>query len=148
MIAEILAILITLQEIKKYNQNYQNYIYQESEKLLAIDKENAEIDNYIYIEPVKMRVTCYLPTGNHTASGCYPFIGSCAGRKEDIGKIAVLYNLDGTYVGMYEIRDCGGSYTLRNGLSIDVYQNTMSDAKAWIKEHGDYMLVSIIEAEG
>ena len=101
-----------------------------------------------FVEPVKMRVTCYLPTGNRTVSGCYPFIGGCAGRKEDIGKVAVLYDMDMKYVGCFVINDCGGASSLKNGTSIDIYRNNMADARAWIKEHSDYMMVQIIEADG
>lgn len=101
-----------------------------------------------YVEPVKMRVTCYLPTGNRTASGCYPFIGSCAGKREDIGKIAVLYDIDMNYIGCFEIRDCGGAKSLKNGTSLDIYRNNMADAKAWVKKYGDYCYCQIIEADG
>lgn len=118
------------------------------------------VDEYCYVpkaktyqsphdfEPQLMRVTCYLPTGNHTASGCYPFIGSCAGRREDIGKVIALYDINKNFIGYVEVRDTGGAQSIKNGTSIDIYVENMEQARAWVAEYGDYMYCQYIEANG
>lgn len=116
-------------------------------------KQPIEINELIsYAEmmkkPKKVRVTCYLPTGNHMANGEYPFVGACAGRKEDIGKVAALYDLDMNFIGYLEICDCGGAKSLKNGTSIDVFQPTIADARAFIKKYGDYGYIFLIDAVG
>lgn len=98
--------------------------------------------------PVKMRVTCYTATGNPTASGCMPYEGIVAGKREWLGYVAILYDLDMNYIGMYEFRDTGGAESLRNGTSIDVYRDTLEGCYDWIEEYGDYLYVEIIPAVG
>ena len=105
-------------------------------------------DKRVYIEPVKMRVTCYLPTGNKTADGTVPYEGICAAKREWIGKVAVLYDMDMQYLGCWEIRDTGGHARIKNGTSVDLFMENMEHARAWIAAHGDYCFVQIIEAEG
>lgn len=90
-----------------------------------------------------MRVTCYTWTGNPTASGVYPEEGMCAGRKEDIGKTAFVYDIHYNFVGAFEITDCGGAYSLQNGTSIDIYRDTLARCYEWVGEYGDYMYVEI-----
>ena len=102
----------------------------------------------VYVEPVRMRVTCYLPTGNRTADGTVPYEGICAARRDWIGKVAVVYDADMRYVGVFEIRDTGGHERIRNGSSIDIYRDNMERAREWIATYGDYMYVQIMEAEG
>lgn len=96
-------------------------------------------------EPVRMRVTCYTWTGNRTASGCYPYEGICAGRREDIGKIALVYTEDEELIGIFEIKDCGGAKSLKNGTSIDIYRDTLDRCHEWVHEYGDYLYVRIVE---
>lgn len=98
--------------------------------------------------PVKMRVTCYLPTGNPTASGVMPFKGGCAAKRDWMGCAAVLYTLDGEYIGVWDINDTGGHDRIKSGKSVDLFMPTMEEAKEWIREYGDYLLVQIIPAEG
>lgn len=95
-----------------------------------------------------MRVTCYLPTGHKTASGQPTHIGGCAGRRQDIGKIAAVYTIDHEFVGYFEINDCGGASSLKNGTSIDIFRNNMDEAWEWVHMYGDHMYVKIIDAEG
>lgn len=101
-----------------------------------------------YIAPVKIRATCYTWTGNRCATGCYPYEGIVAGRPEWSGYIAVLYDLDMRYIGMFEFRDTGGACSLQNGTSIDVYRDTLADCYDWVDNYGDYLYVQIIPAEG
>lgn len=104
-------------------------------------------DEY-YVEPQYMRITCYLPTGNKTADGTIPHYGICAAKRSWIGKTAVLYDVDMRLIGYFEIRDTGGHERIKNGSSIDLFMESWADAQAYIKEHGDYGYVQIIDADG
>lgn len=102
----------------------------------------------VYKEPVKMRVTCYLPTGNKTADGTVPYEGICAARREDLGKVAVVYDLEMNLIGFFEVRDTGGAASLKNGTSIDIFRDNMGRAREWIAAYGDYCYVQMIQADG
>lgn len=91
-----------------------------------------------------MRVTCYTATGNHMANGEYPYEGCVAGKKEDIGKIAVIYNADMELIGEFEIKDTGGKL-IRSGKRLDVYRDTLERCYDWIGQYGDYCYVVIKE---
>ncbi|MBQ0112381.1 MAG: hypothetical protein KBT03_04545 [Bacteroidales bacterium] len=98
-------------------------------------------------EPVLMRVTCYLPTGNKTASGVYPKEGMCASNRENLGKYAVVYDQEGEMIGIYLCADTGSNKKLKNGTAIDIYRDDMESAKAFIKAHGDFQYVAIVDKE-
>lgn len=68
-----------------------------------------------------IRATCYCDTGNPTASGIMPYYGVLSGRREDLGKVAILYTADKEYIGIFEFRDIGGDPRLKDGTAIDVY---------------------------
>lgn len=115
---------------------------------------------YDYVPPVEeyvsetewdiplLRVTCYLPTGYKTASGQPTHLGGCAGRREDIGKIAAVYTIDKEFVGYFEINDCGSNPMLQNGYAIDIFRDNRDQAWDWVDTYGEYMYVDIIESEG
>ena len=96
-------------------------------------------------QPQLMRVTCYLPTGYNTASGQPTHIGGCAGRRQDIGKYAYVYDVNMNFVGKFEINDCGGHPMLRNGTAIDIFRDNRDQAQNWVSTYGDYMYVFIKE---
>ena len=114
-----------------------------------------------YKMPQPVRCTCYIDRGT-TASGIQTREGIIAGRKEWIGMMAVLYEVkeDGTlgdFIGYYEFCDTGAGIdtdgdgngdTIRTGNSVDVWQPSMTNAKAWIKEHGDYVYMQIVDGKG
>lgn len=95
-----------------------------------------------------MRTTCYLPTGNPCADGTMPYEGVCAYRREDIGKVAIVYSEDMVFLGIFEIRDCGGHPGLKNGTRLDIYRDDMDSVREWVKSYGDYTLVKIVDAKG
>ena len=101
------------------------------------------------VEEVKrIRCTCYLPTGNATYSGVYPYEGIIAANKEHLGQIAALYNEDMTFIGYFECKDIGGHKGLKNGTRVDVYRETGAGVKQWAREHGDYVYIKWIEGAG
>ena len=114
-----------------------------------------------YQNPQPVRCTCYIEHGI-TASGIQTRNGIIAGRKEWLGMAAVLYEVkeDGTlgdFIGYYEFCDTGAGIdtdddgigdTIESGNSVDVWQPNMESARAWIKEHGDYVYMQIVPAVG
>ena len=122
----------------------------------------------IVLETTQIRCTCYLDTG-YTASGQWTREGIMAGKREWIGCVAEVNEINedgsiGEFIGYYEILDTGyGSETGRGqskikkgkslgtieaGESVDIWMPTMKDAKSWIREHGDYVYITIYEGEG
>lgn len=90
---------------------------------------------------VKMRCTCYLPTGYNMYDGTPCYEGAISSNKEHVGKVAFLYTLDGELIGRFECHDIGGNSMLRNGTAIDVYRDNMDRALEWVATYGDYVLV-------
>ena len=93
----------------------------------------------------EVRCTCYLPTGNRTADGTVPYEGIIASNRDHLGDVAVLYSVDGEFIGFFECRDIGGHRKLRNGTAIDVYRDNMDRAWEWVGEWGDYVYIYWIE---
>ena len=93
----------------------------------------------------KVRCTCYLPTGNKTADGTVPYEGICASNRDHLGDIAVLYSVDGEFIGFFECRDVGGHRKLRNGTAIDIFRDDIDRAWEWVGEWGDYVYIYWIE---
>lgn len=99
-------------------------------------------------EPETVRATCYLPTGNRTADGTVPYEGIIASNRDHLGDMALLYSLEGEFIGFFECRDVGGNRKLRNGTAIDIFRDDMDRAWDWIHRYGDYVQIIWIEAEG
>ena len=91
----------------------------------------------------KSWLTCYLPTGNPTASGVMPRSGIMAGKREWLGKTALIYERDGDKVGdligIFEILDTGTGKdgAIKEGRAVDIFCETESDIvptqKIWIQ---------------
>ena len=134
--------------------------------LVVAGKSNSysaqQIRDWTYYKmPQPVRCTCYIDRGT-TASGRQTREGIIAGRKEWLGMMAVLYEVkeDGTlgdFIGCYEFCDTGAGIdtdgdgngdTIKTGNSVDVWQPSMTNARAWIKEHGDYVYMQIVDGKG
>lgn len=123
-----------------------------------------------YIEPVtgdpfeevvKMRCTCYCEHGI-TASGQKTRYGIVAGKKDWLGCVATLYQINedgsiGEFIGQFEFKDTGAGMdtdgdgkgdSIKNGQSIDVWINSLSEAYEWRDKYGDYIFIKIIRGEG
>lgn len=112
-----------------------------------------------FATPTKIRCTCYTSTeGSITASGEKVREGIVAGKRAWMGKTAIIYDLNMNLIGIYEFKDTGAGIdtdgdgkgdSIKNGKSIDVYQDTLAECKDWIRTYGDYVLLQIVEgAEG
>lgn len=95
----------------------------------------------------RVRLSCYLPTGNRTADGSIPYEGICASNREHMGQTCIMYDKDLQEVARWECRDIGGNQLLREGKAIDVYRDTMDGAKEMIATYGDYVYVKWMEDE-
>jgi 3D (Asp-Asp-Asp) domain-containing protein len=111
-----------------------------------------------YEMPTKIRCTCYTATeGSITASGEHVREGIVAGKREWLGKVAILYDLNMNIIGIYEFKDTGAGIdtdgdgkgdSIKKGKSIDVYRDTLDECYEWIRTYGDYVLMMIVDAEG
>lgn len=127
--------------------------------LVLVFAINVNVKAADFSTPQKIRCTCYTSTeGSVTASGEPVRVGIVAGKREWMGKTAVLYNMDMELIGIFEFKDTGAGIdtdgdgkgdSIKNGKSIDVYMDTMEDCRQWIRQFGDYVYLEIIEgAEG
>lgn len=60
----------------------------------------------------------------------------------------MLFDADMRFIQFLEVNDIGGNKLLREGKAIDVFQETMEDAKEYIRANGDHGYVVWINAEG
>jgi hypothetical protein len=81
---------------------------------------------------VKMRITCYLPTGFNCADGTPPYFGAVASNHANMGRNFTMYRNDMTEVGNFTVHDVGGHHDLVNGSALDVFTQTIDDAWAFL----------------
>ena len=74
----------------------------------------------------------------------------------------VLYRIEedgsiGDMIGIYEFLDTGAGIdtdgdgegdSIKKGLSVDVWQPSIEQAREWIATYGDYVFIQVVEAEG
>lgn len=131
---------------------------------MTVQAKRAYIEPMVgnsFKEPCKIRCTCYCEHGS-TGTGKKTRYGIVAGRKEWIGYTAELnaVNEDGSvgeFIGFFEFQDTGAGMdsdgdgigdTIKNGQSIDVWINSLSEAYAWRDRYGDYVYIKIFKAKG
>lgn len=90
---------------------------------------------------------CY---GETTADGSKVRPGIAAAKKDWIGLTAILYKVEpdgsiGEVIGLYEIKDTGGDYRIKNGTCIDIY---IPDEDACIEYGRQQVYIQLIAAEG
>ena len=96
----------------------------------------------------KVRVTCYLPTGNNCADGTPPYLGTISTNKSHLGQHCILYRADNLEpIGEYISHDIGGHKDLQNGSAIDVFAEDMQCAWGWLERNGTTVYVEWIETE-
>lgn len=100
----------------------------------------------------ELYVTCYCPEscpGEITADGSHVRKGIAAMNKEHLGKTCILYTTDmSTCLGIFEIRDTGGTDGLKAGRVIDLWQPTLAECKEIMALTGGKVLIQFIEGEG
>lgn len=95
-------------------------------------------------ELVKVKLSCYLPTGNRTADGSEPYEGIISCNRDHLGMDCIMYDKDFIPVARFECRDIGGHKLLREGKAIDVFRTDMKRAKEFKKQYGEYVYIKWI----
>jgi hypothetical protein len=93
-----------------------------------------------------MHTTAYYK-GHHTANGSKVHIGGCACNPH-LGDVAIIYTVDGQYLGMYECNDTGATQGLQNGTVIDVYRKNLTQCETWMKITGGKVYVLWVKGKG
>lgn len=102
-------------------------------------------------EMQEVRMTCYCPEscpGTITASGATVREGILACSREHLGQVAMLYTLEGDLIGIYECLDTGGSKGLKAGTQVDVWKPSLTEARKFIRTHGERVLVKWVDGKG
>ena len=119
------------------------------------------VEAYAYFYPQVIRCTLYYEK-HITASGCMPYYGIAAGKKEWLGQLAAInaINSDGSVgelIGLFEFKDTGAGIDLnkdgvgdsiKEGKSIDIWVESPQKMRAWQKKYGDYVYIKLIKGVG
>lgn len=100
-------------------------------------------------EPFLIESTAY-NYGKITKDGSRVRPGIAAAKEEWLGLTAILYEVEqdgsiGAVCGIYEIKDTGGDYRIRNGTCIDIY---IPDEDACIEYGRQDVYIQLIQADG
>jgi hypothetical protein len=128
---------------------------------LTVDPANP------YEQPKLIRASCYTSSeGAITYSGQSVRPGIIAGPKEWLGSVALLYTYEKTedgqcipdeFLGFYEVLDTGAGMdtdgdgkgdSIKKGQSIDIFMPSLEDAYDFRDEHGDYLMIYLVRADG
>ena len=96
----------------------------------------------------RMHTTAYILQGT-TADGGHtrPYI--CASSIDHIGDLAIVYTIDGDYLGMYLCTDTGREGGgVRAGTVLDVWRKNMTQATSYMKVTGGECWVLWIKGNG
>lgn len=95
-----------------------------------------------------MSTTAYC-VGHHTANGSPVHHGGCASSLDRIGQIAIVYTLDGNFLGYYECNDTGAEGGgVRKGTVLDIYRKNLTMCTGYMKITGGKVYVKWIEGDG
>lgn len=98
-------------------------------------------------EPVPMHLTCYCPEscpGTTTYTGAHVREGIAAVSTEHIGDGALIWTVDGEYLGYWECLDKIGT---GKSTVIDIWEPDLDTAKAMMEKTGGRVMVSWIKRE-
>ena len=85
--------------------------------------------------------------GEVTANGSKVHVGGCACNPH-LGEVAIVYTLDGEYLGLYEVNDVGGTDGLKNGDVIDFYRPNLTMCRSLMKIIGPSQKVYVRFIDG
>ena len=115
---------------------------------LSIGAERYEPMDFEAAGFQKMHTTAYILRGT-TANGGTTRPGICASSIDRIGDVAIVYTLDGQFLGIYECTDTGREGGgVRAGTVLDVWRANMTQAESYMKLTGGKVYVKWIEGEG
>lgn len=92
----------------------------------------SEVFESTEVEWHKMHTTAYCLHGVTGSGGTtHKGIAAC---DPYLGQIAMIYTLDGEFLGMFEVTDTGGTDAIRSGKVIDVWFDTLEECKEWMSK--------------
>ena len=94
----------------------------------------------------KMATTAYC-MGHHTANGSAVHTGGCACNPH-LGEVAIIYTLEGQFLGYYECNDTGSSNGLVNGTVVDVYRNNLTQCEMYMRITEGHVWVKWVKGKG
>ena len=95
-----------------------------------------------------MSTTAYILKGT-TANGGTTRPGICASSIDRIGDVAIVYTLEGEYLGLYECTDTGREGGgVRAGTVLDIWKANMTQAESYMRLTGGKVYVKWIEGDG
>lgn len=95
----------------------------------------------------QMSATAYC-MGTTTYNGSKVHSGGCAVNKEHLGQVAIVYTLDGDFLGYYECNDIGTTDGLKNGYVIDIYRCNLTQCHSFMKLTRGRVWVKWIDGKG
>lgn len=108
---------------------------------------------------IRMFTTAY-HHGEITATGNRTRRGTCAVRREWVGKTALVWKCEdsdmGEFLGIWECLDTGfgadsdgdGMGSIQEGRVIDMYFPTQEEVQEWMEITGGRVYVQLVDAEG
>ena len=94
-----------------------------------------------------MYATAYC-MGHHTANGSKVHEGGCACSPEHLGDVAIVYTLEGNFLGYYECNDTGGTEGLNAGTVIDIYRCNYTRCQSFMKLTRGRVWVKWVKGKG
>lgn len=114
----------------------------------------AKADEYTsdygpFTKPFLIESTAYC-YGEITKDGSKVREGIAAAKEEWLGLTAILYDVEpdgsiGAMRGIYEIKDTGSDYRLKNGTCIDIYIPDEQEAKEYGRQQ---VYIQLVDAKG
>ena len=96
----------------------------------------------------KMKTTAYC-MGHHTANGSAVHEGGCACSPDHIGDVAIVYTLEGEFIGYLECNDTAGpDSAVTAGKVIDVYKPTLDMCQEYMEKVGKSQSVGVLWIDG
>lgn len=95
-----------------------------------------------------MSTTAYY-CGEVTANGSQVHEGGCACSPDRIGQVAIIYTLDGEFLGYFECNDTGKEGGgVRKGTVVDIYKTTYDRCVEYMEQTGGKVYVKWIDGKG
>lgn len=95
-----------------------------------------------------MSATAYC-VGEVTANGSRVHEGGCACSLDRIGQVAIIYTLDGEFIGYFECNDTGAAGGgVRKGTVIDIYRTDYDRCVEFMELTGGKVYVKWIDGKG
>lgn len=98
----------------------------------------------------KMYATAYC-VGHHTANGDAVYEGGCASSLDHIGDVAIVYTLDGEFMGYFFCNDTGAEGGgVRAGTVLDIYRSDYERCVELMEQIGKEQMVFVkwVKGEG